>query len=109
MKGSNRGISPGPSAQPHAHRANSTDKKGHADGEGDDDDDSSSVSSSELDNDKAEWALDEAAEELDRPPPSYEEAAAATPASQEEVVRAFLAEHKLAVTPSLVLKPSPVP
>ncbi|OAP64245.1 hypothetical protein AYL99_00217 [Fonsecaea erecta] len=114
-----RGVSPNPlgenetgessrsTFEPGAHGSHSEDKKTHA--HGDKDDDSSSVGSSDLDNDAAEWALDEAAEELDQPPPTYEQAAATSPASDEEVAKAFLNEHKIAPTPSLTLKPLPSP
>jgi hypothetical protein len=112
-----RGVSPNPAAQhetgessrlaaPTLHARHSSEKKGHSEGE--EDDDSSSISSSDLDNDKAEWALDEAAEELDQPPPSYEEAAA-TPASDQDVAKAFLYKHKLTNTASLNIKPLPCP
>jgi len=58
--------------------------------DGDDDDDNN------LNTDRAEWALDEAAQELEIPPPSYEEAAStSTPMSAEEVATSFLRNHKI--------------
>ncbi|KIW70034.1 hypothetical protein PV04_02345 [Phialophora macrospora] len=112
-----RGVSPNPAGQhetgqssrlaaPTLHSRHSSEKKVHSEGE--EDDDSSSIGSSDLDNDDAEWALDEAAEELDQPPPSYEEAAA-TPASDQDIANAFLNKHKLTNTPSLKIKPLPCP
>ncbi|KIW30966.1 uncharacterized protein PV07_02652 [Cladophialophora immunda] len=94
--------------EPGAHTSQSEDKKSHAHDDNDNDD-SSSVSSSDLDNDTAEWALDEAAEELEQPPPTYEQAAATSPASDEEVARAFLHQHKVAPIPSETFKPLPCP
>lgn len=113
-----RGVSPNPAGQyetgesshlgpPAVERRPSSEKKGHH--EDDDDDDSSSIDSSDLGNDKAEWALDEAAEELNRPPPSYEQATVETPASEEEVARAFMNQHKLTPTPSQTFRPLPCP
>ncbi|KIW88505.1 uncharacterized protein Z519_11074 [Cladophialophora bantiana CBS 173.52] len=117
-----RGISPNPLGEseagessrfrtnPGANTSHFGEKKSHTqDDEGADDDDSSSVSSSDLDNDRAEWALDEAAEELSQPPPTYEQAAATSPASDEEVARAFLHEHKIAPSPTQTFKPLPCP
>ncbi|KAJ9605964.1 hypothetical protein H2200_009813 [Cladophialophora chaetospira] len=108
-----RGVSPNPATQsetgegsrtgaPEIHRSRSLDRKDRH--EGDDDDDY--TSSSDLDNDEANWALDEAAEELKQPPPSYEEVAA-TPATDESAARAFLKEHQIALTPSINVKPLP--
>ncbi|ETI19651.1 hypothetical protein G647_08663 [Cladophialophora carrionii CBS 160.54] len=112
-----RGVSPIPAVQhetgesshlaaPTLHPPHSSEKKSRSDGE--DDDDSSSISSSDLANDNAEWALDEAAEELEQPPPSYEEAAA-TPASDQDVARAFVDKHRFTPSPSLNIKPLPCP
>lgn len=78
-------------------------------GKGEDDSDSSSVSSSDLDNDQAEWALDEAAEELEQPPPSYSEASATSPATAEEIANTFLARHKLTPTSAASQKFQPLP
>ncbi|KIX92713.1 uncharacterized protein Z520_11565 [Fonsecaea multimorphosa CBS 102226] len=116
-----RGLSPNPLGESEtgessrggvgsgAHTSYPEDKKSHA-AHGDEDDDASSVSSSDLDNDTAEWALDDAAEELNnQPPPTYEQAAAANPVSDEEVARAFLNQHKIVPTPHQTFKPLPSP
>ncbi|KIX07771.1 uncharacterized protein Z518_02425 [Rhinocladiella mackenziei CBS 650.93] len=116
-----RGVSPHPRSEVdigESSRSNA-DEKGPAEeksdlgkkaAEDDDDSDSSSVSTSDLDNDKAEWALDEAAAELDSPPPSYSEASAQSPlASPEEVVNAFLHNHKVTAAPSQTYQPLPCP
>lgn len=73
-------------------------------GHEDEDDDSSE---DDLNTDRAEWALDEAAEEL--APPSYDEASSGTPASAEEVANSFLRSHRLAPTASQKFQPLPCP
>ncbi|OAL33241.1 hypothetical protein AYO20_07558 [Fonsecaea nubica] len=116
-----RGVSPNPPGENQvgessrsrfesgAQSGHSEDKKSHAHAHDDNDDDSSSISSSDLDNDTAEWALDEVAEELDQPPPTYDEAAATSPASDEEVARAFLHQHKIVPAPVQQLTKLPCP
>lgn len=77
------------------------------------DSDSSSISSSDLGNDKAEWALDEAAELLEEPPPTYSEASTSTspstPFSAEEVANTFLSTHQVAPNHSETYQPLPMP
>ncbi|KAL2428750.1 Burnettramic acids biosynthesis cluster protein E [Exophiala dermatitidis] len=60
-----------------------------------------------LQDDKAEWALDEAAADL--PPPSYDDSASSTPVSADEAARAFLNNHDVAPTPSQSYQPLPCP
>jgi hypothetical protein len=100
---SSEGLAPGSGTHPSTHRSYSTEKKHH------DDDDTDSIDSSDLDDTRAQWALDEVAEDLAAPPPGYEEATSSTPASEQDVTRAFLANHKLTVTPSLSFKQLPLP
>lgn len=74
------------------------------------DSDSSTASSEyELDTDRAEWALDDAAAELERPPPSYEEASAAGSVSAEEVASDFLQAHQIAPPKPQSFQPLPCP
>lgn len=121
--GKERGVSPHPSsdvepgessrsALPNTGGNAPVEEKrglGEKEKEEEDDSDSSSISSSDLDNDQAEWALDEAAAELDQPPPSYDEASAATPISAEAVADSFLNTHKVIPSPFQTYKPLPCP
>ncbi|KIV82281.1 hypothetical protein PV11_04402 [Exophiala sideris] len=113
-----RGVSPNPQTQIEAGegsrstgappqyidngRGYPSDEKRHGDEEDDEDD-----SEDDLGTDRAEWALDDAAEEL--APPTYDEASTGTPASAEEVANAFVRSHHLAPTPSQNFQPLPCP
>ncbi|KIW18790.1 hypothetical protein PV08_03079 [Exophiala spinifera] len=72
------------------------------------DDSESDSEDDELDTDRAEWALDEAAAELEEPPPSYE-ASAGTPSSADDVATAFVQNHNLTIVPSGGYRPLPCP
>ncbi|KAJ9614765.1 hypothetical protein H2204_014463 [Knufia peltigerae] len=71
-------------------------------------DDSDSSSEDELDTDRAEWALDDAAAELEEAPPSYE-ASTGTPSSAEDVANTFAEKHNLNRAPSKGHRPLPCP
>ncbi|KAL6252929.1 hypothetical protein RBB50_000648 [Rhinocladiella similis] len=71
-------------------------------------DDSDSSSEDELDTDRAEWALDDAAAELEEAPSSYE-ASTGTPSSAEEVANTFVQNHNLTQAPSKRYRPLPCP
>ena len=64
---------------------------------------------SNLETDHAEWALDEAAQELEQGLPTYEEAAASTPFSADEAANSFLQSHKLSQVPENTHSPLPMP
>ncbi|EXJ83678.1 hypothetical protein A1O1_07302 [Capronia coronata CBS 617.96] len=101
---------------PEEKRGRKGERERGLDGKHDSDSDSSSVSTSDLDNDRAEWALDEAAQQFEQPPPSYRETEASSsspngPASAEEFATAFLRTHKVATATvaSKTYQPLPCP
>ncbi|EXJ87459.1 hypothetical protein A1O3_04419 [Capronia epimyces CBS 606.96] len=88
------------------------ERVGGEDGDYESDSDSDSsldMDSSDLDNDKAEWALDDAAQQLEAPPPTYDEASSSSPASADELASAFLNTHQVARDPKKSYQPLPCP
>lgn len=71
--------------------------------------DSSSSDDSDLETDRAEWALDQAAQELEEPLPTYDESTATTSDSPDEIAKSFLQTVKLPTGPQQTYTPLPNP
>ena len=73
-----------------------------------DKEDSSSIDSQDLDTDRAEWALDDAAAELEPPPPAYEDFKDGPPGAADDIAKSFIARH-ITLKPSHASKALPLP
>ncbi|KEF57006.1 uncharacterized protein A1O9_07196 [Exophiala aquamarina CBS 119918] len=102
----NRGVSPHPPGGSTEEQMKSLGKQRSNE---DRELDSSSSDDSDLETDRAEWALDKAAQELEEHLPSYDESAAATSPSPEEIANSFVQTLQLSKLPPQTYTPLPNP
>lgn len=100
-----RGVSPYPAEASKSREGSHKDKKTSPD----DDSDSSSSDESDLESDRAVWALDEAAQDLEVQPPRYDELDGTTSLGPDEIASSFLQAHQISNNPQQTLKPLPNP
>lgn len=108
----NRGVSPHPPEGSMSREISTDEQKtpvGKETSKEEYDSDSSSDDEFNLGTDRAEWALDDAAQELEEPLPTYDESTAMDSVSAEEVANSFLQAHKLSPGPQQTYTPLPNP
>lgn len=100
-----RGVSPHPPAASQSQAISYDDTRPAPDY----DSDSSSTDEDDLESDRAAWALDDAAQDLQEQPPTYDESNATGSLGPDQIAQSFLQTHQFLIDPQQVFKPLPNP